>query len=140
VRSVPARKSRVKEIESTGREIGREMAAGDAAGSPEQRMHHALAALGFRPTREVDLQGTLSYTLANCPYREAVNENQPVVCALHRGLTRGLLDQISPPTKLAGFIPKDPYIAGCVIELRGPLADEAAERASDDGGGSTRRR
>ncbi len=140
VRSVPSGKSRVKEIESTGREIGRELAVVEAAGSPEERMHHALAALGFRPTREVDRQGTLCYTLANCPYREAVRENQPVVCALHRGLTRGLLDRISPPTKLKGFFPKDPYLAGCVIELRGPLADEAAGRAPDAGGDSTPRR
>ena len=67
VRSVPAGKSRVKEIESTGREIGRELAVVEAAGSPEERMHHALAALGFRPTREVDRQGTLSLHAGQLP-------------------------------------------------------------------------
>ena len=85
-----------------------------------------LGALGFQPTSTIDREGTLTYTLANCPYRDAVRENQTVVCALHRGLTRGLLDEMSPRTKLAGFVPKDPYTAGCLIQLKGPLADEAA--------------
>ena len=71
-------------------------------------MHRALAALGFRPARDVDRDGKLGYTLANCPYREAVRENQPVVCALHRGLTRGLLDGISPDTKLKPSFPTTP--------------------------------
>ena len=89
-------------------------------------MRDVLGALGFQPTSTIDREGTLTYTLANCPYRDAVRENQTVVCALHRGLTRGLLDEMSPRTKLAGFVPKDPYTAGCLIQLKGPLADEAA--------------
>ena len=87
--------------------------------------------------RTIDGEGTLTYTLANCPYRDAVRENQPVVCALHRGITRGLLDEISPRTRLTGFIPKDPDPAGRLIRLKGALADEAAEasrsmRAAND--------
>ena len=50
------------------------------------------------------------------------------MCGLHRGITRGLLDAIDPQTKLVGFVPKDPYAAGCLIELRGRLAAEAAEQ------------
>ena len=49
-------------------------------------------------------------------------------CTLHRGMTRGLLDVISPKTKLAAFVPRDPYAAGCLIELRGSCADQAAAR------------
>ena len=94
-------------------------------------MHRTLATLGFRPGRAVDRDGKLDYTLANCPYREAVRENQPVVCALHRGLTRGLLDGISPDTELTAFVPRDPDTAGCLIQLSGPLADEAAARFAD---------
>ena len=30
-----------------------------------------------------------------------------------------------PTTELTGFVPRDPYTAGCLIELRGPLAEEA---------------
>jgi predicted ArsR family transcriptional regulator len=126
-----SRGSRVGEVESTGREIGRELAERGEAGSPEERMHRALAILGFRPARAIDRDGKLDYTLGNCPYREAVHENQPVVCALHRGLTRGLLDGISPDTELTAFVPRDPDTAGCLIELDGPLADEVAKRTPD---------
>jgi predicted ArsR family transcriptional regulator len=117
-------------IESTGREVGRELAADDQAGSPEERMHRALARLGFRPERSVAPDGNLEYTLANCPYREAVRENQPLVCALHRGLTRGLLDGISPGSRLTAFVPHDPDLAGCQIQVNGPLADEVVGRSA----------
>lgn len=131
VRTIAARRSRVREVESMGREIGRELAEEGAAGSPEERMHRALATLGFRPARAIEPDGKLDYTLANCPYRDAVRENQPVVCGLHRGLTRGLLDGISPDTELAAFVPRDPDTAGCLIQLDGPLANEAAARVAD---------
>src|SRR4051794_1777984 len=128
VRDVAARKSPVKHVESTGRSIGRELAPAKG-GSPEERMHRSLAALGFRPSRAPDPgASTLTYRLGNCPYRDAVRENQRVVCALHRGLTRGLLDGISPSTRLSAFVPHDPYVAGCEIRVSGPLADELATR------------
>ena len=125
VRSISAGKTRVRDVESAGREIGRELVA-DGPTSTADGMHEVLGALGFQPASKIDREGTLTFTLANCPYRDAVREDQTVVCALHRGLTRGLLDEMSPRTKLAGFVPKDPYAAGCLIQLRGPLADEAA--------------
>ena len=49
-----------------------------------------------------------------------------MVCSLHRGITRGLLDALDPETELAAFVPKDPDAAGCLIELRGPMAAQAA--------------
>jgi predicted ArsR family transcriptional regulator len=131
VRTIAARKSRVRDVESMGHEIGRELAEQGEAGSPEERMHQALATLGFRPARAIDRDGKVDYTLANCPYRDAVRENQSVTCALHRGLTRGLLAGISPDTELTAFVPRDPDTAGCLIELDGPLADEAAARLAD---------
>jgi hypothetical protein len=91
-------------------------------------MHAALVSLGFQPEREVAPATGLTYRLRNCPYRDAVRDSQPVVCTLHRGMTRGLLDVIAGETKLAGFVPRDPYAAGCLIELRGGLADEAVSR------------
>jgi predicted ArsR family transcriptional regulator len=120
--------TRVRDIEATGREIGRELAPQGSVASPERQLHEVMAALGFQPRRELQPDGRLTYCLGNCPYREAVRERQAIVCGLHRGMTRGLLDVIDPKTKLAGFVPKDPYTAGCLIELRGPLAAGAAER------------
>lgn len=117
-------------MEASGRQIGRELATpgdrepGDDA-SAEERFHAVLATLGFQPEREPVAGDRLTYRLRNCPYREAVRERQPLVCGLHRGLTRGLLDAIDPRTKLAEFEPRDPEAAGCVIALRGPMAAQA---------------
>jgi hypothetical protein len=63
--------------------------------------------------------------LGNCPYGDVVRGNHQVVCTLHCCMTRGLLDGIAPATELAGFVPRDPYAAGCLIELQGGLAHEA---------------
>jgi predicted ArsR family transcriptional regulator len=128
-RAIAPGKTRLRAVEATGREIGRGLAAKGGASSAEQRMHAALVSLGFQPERKVDPTGQLTYRLGNCPYRDAVRENQPVVCTLHRGITRGLLDTLAPETKLSGFVPRDPDTAGCLIELRGELADEAQVRA-----------
>ena len=124
-RLVSPRKVGMRTVEATGREIGRELAPEGSAGSAEETMYSTLTALGFQPRREVDEEGTLTYKLCNCPYRDAVRENQPVICTLHRGITRGLLDGIAPDTKLTDFVPRDPFTAGCLIEVRGELADEA---------------
>ncbi len=117
----------LRDVEATGREVGRAMAAGAEAGTAEEAMHDAVASMGFAPTRRVESAGVLTYTLCNCPYREAVRENQPVVCTLHRGITRGLLDAIAPETKLTGFVARDPVAAGCLIELSGGLAEQVAD-------------
>lgn len=122
---VPGRAG-LRAVERTGREVGRDLAPDAAAATPEERMRAALVALGFQPERRSAAGGRLTYRLGNCPYREAVREGQEVVCTLHRGITRGLLDEIAPETALAGFVPRDPFRAGCLIELKGGLADEAA--------------
>jgi len=135
-RAIAPGKTRLRAVEATGREIGRGLAAKGGAGSPEEKMHAALVSLGFQPEREVERDGELTYRLGNCPYRDAVRENQPVVCTLHRGITRGLLDAIAPSTKLSGFVPRDPDTAGCLIELRGELAHEPQVRVATGERGS----
>ena len=129
-RSIAPGKTRLRAVEAAGREIGRDLASQGGAVRAEDRMHAALVSLGFQPQREIDPAGTLTYRLCNCPYRDVVRENQPVVCTLHRGMTRGLLDAIAPATKLVAFVPRDPDAAGCLIEVSGALADEAIARAA----------
>lgn len=119
----PARNS-LRTVEATGREAGRAMAQDADAGTPETTMHATLAAMGFAPARRAEPSGGLTYELCNCPYRDAVRENQPVVCTLHRGITQGMLDVLAPETQLRAFVPHDPVAAGCLIELSGGLADE----------------
>jgi predicted ArsR family transcriptional regulator len=128
-RLVTPRKVGMRTVEATGRQVGAELAP-EGGASAEDTMYSVLAALGFQPRREVDEEGTLTYKLCNCPYRDAVRENQPAICTLHRGMTRGLLDVIAPDTKLTAFVPRDPYEAGCLIELRGDLAEEAATKTN----------
>jgi predicted ArsR family transcriptional regulator len=115
-RAVPAQPARLREIERTGRDIGRELAPGDAARG-EPAMEATLSALGFQPATRTGPPGHVTYCLGNCPFRAAVRENQPVVCTLHRGMTRGLLDVLLPDARLANFVPRDPDEAGCLIEL-----------------------
>lgn len=106
-------------IESAGREIGRELAPQEADQEPATAMQHALTALGFAPRSERTAPNRLRFTLANCPYRDAVRQNQPAVCSLHRGITTGLLESLDPKARLADFVAKDPYTAGCLIDVDG---------------------
>jgi predicted ArsR family transcriptional regulator len=126
-------KKSLRTVEASGRKIGRGLAPDGGAGSAEEQMHGALVALGFAPEREVDPPRSLTYLLGNCPYRDVARDNQQVVCTLHRGVTRGLLDELSPDTRLAGFVPRDPETAGCLIELRDGLAEEPGR--ADEGTG-----
>jgi predicted ArsR family transcriptional regulator len=119
--ATPGSEAGLRRVEATGREIGRTLVAGDAPVAPAEQLDATLAALGFQPAAE-RAGDALTFRLSNCPYRDAVQANQPVVCTLHRGITRGLLDAIAPDAELADFEPRDPETAGCVIALRG-LAD-----------------
>jgi len=116
VRALAAAPTDVASIEETGRQIGGELAPVGAEGGVDAFLT-ALTALGFAPSMHRD-GDDVSLCLHNCPYAEAVHENQPLVCALHHGLTRGLLERVGPDTALVGFTPHDPDEAGCVIELR----------------------
>ena len=105
-RVISPRTTSLRAVEATGREIGRDLAPKDGASSAEENMHAALIALGFQPKRELDPDGSLTYRLCNCPYRDAVRDSQQVVCTLHRGMTRGLSTpslprRSSPPSSRA---------------------------------------
>ena len=122
-RSIPSRPGRLREVEHAGRKLGRELLPGHSTPQPEETLGRVLTALGFAPQRERPETGRVVFRLGNCPYREGVRENQPVVCALHRGLTRGLLDGLSPSARMTAFVPEDPDRAGCAIEIQ-DLAQE----------------
>lgn len=112
-------------IEAAGRQIGRELASQRGA-TGEEAFQATLTALGFQPRPALHAGRHATICLANCPYRDAARENQPVICTLHRGLTRGLLDVMAPAAKLTAFEPHDPGEAGCLIELSGkPLYYQA---------------
>ncbi len=139
VRAIAARGTEAAEMEASGRVIGRGLAGehGRRHGS-EQALFDTLTALGFQPQREPAAGRQLTYTLRNCPYREAVRERQPLICALHRGLTGGLLAELDPESRLESFEPKDPELAGCVIRMRGEIARMVPRQSgpASQGGGA----
>lgn len=108
---------RLRDLEEAGREIGREIAPGQRGRPVVDALQDALTALGFAPEQRPINGGDVRYVLGNCPYREAVAQNQPVVCTLHRGMTKGMLDRLDRTAKLADFVAKDPYSAGCLIDI-----------------------
>lgn len=124
-RAIPPRPARLRDVERTGREIGREIAPHRAA-SVETAFQDTLTGLGFQPLLDGDTPGRISCRLRNCPYRDSVRQNQEVVCTLHRGITRGLLDVLDPSAALVSFVPHDPDLAGCEIEIDGLAAAEEA--------------
>jgi predicted ArsR family transcriptional regulator len=124
-RTIPATPERLHEVEATGREIGRELATG-AGAPPGQAVLDVFAALGFHPHELAAPAGALSCRLDNCPYRDAVRENQDVVCTLHRGLTGGLLEVLAPDATLTRFVPHDPDRAGCEVDALIPGPPGAA--------------
>jgi predicted ArsR family transcriptional regulator len=107
----PSRDEQRPDVEAVGEAIGREIAPRAAARNGDP-LATTLSALGFQPAATAD-----GYCLGNCPYREAVEQNPDVVCALHRGMTQGLLEVLHPDRRLVAFVPHDPGTAGCRIEL-----------------------
>jgi predicted ArsR family transcriptional regulator len=105
------------EVEEAGRRIGREASPADARQSPPAALKTVLSAFGFQPVQTDEARDRTRYTLRNCPYRDVVAENQPLVCVLHRGITQGLLERLGPGSRLEAFVPKDPYQAGCLIDV-----------------------
>jgi len=78
-RAIRSRPGGLSNIEDTGRQIGRELAPTDATGDPDS-LETLLTALGFQPTVTLREGDRLTFCLRNCPYRDAVRENQPAIC------------------------------------------------------------
>ena len=81
----PGRANRPRDRPRAGADRHRRLGSGLRAGSERARLSAATRA---RPGRRVCCR------LGNCPYKEAVRDNQAVVCTLHEGITAGLLEQL----------------------------------------------
>lgn len=116
-------------VEAAGREIGRGIAPNADHGTAADVLEHALAAMGFAPDRG-DVKRRTRFTLHNCPYLEVAKRNPGVVCTLHRGIARGLVEAAEPGAALTDFVIRRPERAGCLIEIQAP-APPARERSHD---------
>jgi predicted ArsR family transcriptional regulator len=108
-----------------GEEWGRELARGrgaDASSAAEARQHvlDVLDDLGFQC--ESDEQSPAEVRLTRCPLLEAAYRHTEVVCAVHVGLVRGVLQENGADptgTQLSPF--SEPHACGLVVPpLPGP--------------------
>ena len=107
----------------------------------------SLIALGFQPTATAREDDGVTFCLRNCPYRDAVRENQPAICALHKGITRGLTEVLLPEAKLSAFVPQRPRggrlldrIARARANSRAVSCSTLARRSPSGRGAASRRR
>ena len=80
-----------------------------------EKMAATLAEIGFAPEIAADGDG-YRLRLRQCPFREVAERHQDVVCALHLGLMRGILEQLRAPATAGRLLPfAEP--SACVAEL-----------------------
>jgi predicted ArsR family transcriptional regulator len=125
VRAITATDISEADVEEAGMRIGRDMAPAESCDLAEQQLFDVLSALGFQPEREINDARELTYCLGNCPYRDVVRERQSLVCGLHRGMIRGLIETLDDSTELTAFVARDPDVAGCEVALVGPIVTAA---------------
>lgn len=97
---------------AAGREWGRHLVE---RGAPSRRptedesvdrLQRLLEAVGFEPETVRDASGdTVVVTLHHCPFREVAVRRTDVVCALHRGLMEGALEEVCSPWRAAALVP-----------------------------------
>ncbi|MEI7520770.1 MAG: helix-turn-helix domain-containing protein [Thermoleophilia bacterium] len=110
-------------VEAFGMERGLRMAGSDVGGQT-LALTGGLAGMGFAPeevTSQADRQaGEMDLRLRACPFKEAVQaEGGHLICVLHRGLVRGVLERVNENAELAAFDPEDPVTAGCRVLIEG---------------------
>jgi predicted ArsR family transcriptional regulator len=107
-------------VEEFGRRQARRLASGRDG---RAALLGLLTALGFAPretTRAAAARdGGLEVVLGHCPFADAVEaEGGRLVCVLHRGLSRGLVE-LTPGARLTAFEARPPAEVGCRIAAEG---------------------
>jgi predicted ArsR family transcriptional regulator len=105
-------------------EFGRRQ-AGRLASTSDGRaaLLNQLTTMGFAPRETTGVrsarEGRLDVVLGHCPFAGAVEaDGGRMVCVLHRGLSRGLVE-MSSTGRLTGFEIRPPRRAGCRIAAEG---------------------
>lgn len=97
-----------------------------------------LTTMGFSPHETTPARGSragvLEVTLGHCPFRDAVNaDGGGLVCVLHRGISRGLVE-LTPGGRLTAFEIQPPEVAGCRIAAEGLSRRDVGEGLQADRG------
>ncbi|UQU61525.1 helix-turn-helix domain-containing protein [Couchioplanes caeruleus] len=80
--------------EEAGRAWARRAAPGERTpATVTQRVMTTFADMGFDPTLEPGTEGRTRIGLHACPFRDIARRHPEVVCTMHRGLLRGLIEQ-----------------------------------------------
>ena len=75
-------------------------------------------------------EASFSCRLGNCPYRDSVRENQPVVCGLHRGITEGMLTELDPRRRWTSSSPTTPTAPAAWSSSARRSSADVAKRAA----------
>lgn len=68
-------------------------------------VQEAMAAAGFEPRFRRRGPRDVEVTMRDCPSRDLVEDHRELVCAIHRGLLRGMFEGLKPPMRLTAFQP-----------------------------------
>lgn len=118
---------------AAGRAWGRRLVESDPP-SPRRsedesvdRLQRLLEAVGFEPETVRDASGDVAVVnLRHCPFRDVAARRTDVVCALHRGLMEGALDEACSPWRAASLVPfVEPAL--CVARLERVTQSGAAD-------------
>lgn len=90
-----------------------------------ERLDALMDRVGFRP--ETRPGGRPEIHLHHCPFREVVEENAEVVCAMHLGLMQGALDRFDTSAAVESLQPFATPTA-CVARLSLAAEGQAVER------------
>ena len=106
--------------EAAGEAWGRGLAGSGGAAATEEAAAQAvvdgLATVGFDSTAVAETPGH-RVDITPCPFLELAESDGRVVCAVHRGLMTGLLEELDAPLRVESLTPfAEPH--RCVARLR----------------------
>lgn len=82
-----------------------------------QAIEAEAASLGFEPRRATRSRGQVDLVLGHCPFRDVAAQDPDTICALHLGIAEGVAESLGG-VEVLGMVVKDPYRAGCRLQLR----------------------
>ncbi|MGH3414614.1 MAG: helix-turn-helix transcriptional regulator [Marmoricola sp.] len=87
------------------------------AATATRHLVSSLDELGFAPEARTT-GGSRQILLRHCPFREAAGHHQEVVCGIHLGLMRGMLEELDAPLETERL---DPFVEPdlCIAHLEG---------------------